>query len=238
MYTCYIQSFKILASFCSSAGWFESYPFENPWRHIFTWCDSYELPHDKTTKMTVRPAKTQISLCICPFWSASSLSAWRNLRSLATNWVHREDSDQTGWMTRLIWVFSWRTATLLVLSWCGSCTNGNFALLYLPSFCMKSSRNFALLTPKSVSFSSNVFMCDSNCSIFACNTLADSEKENKWAGSQEKALWSWTVWFPSNMRVQPLNIYSQSCVSLCEASCSSSSILYCVCEQPRLWWDC
>ena len=25
MYTCYIQSFKILASFCSCAGWFESY---------------------------------------------------------------------------------------------------------------------------------------------------------------------------------------------------------------------
>ena len=25
MYSCYIQSFKILASFCSWAGWFESY---------------------------------------------------------------------------------------------------------------------------------------------------------------------------------------------------------------------
>ena len=25
----------------------------------------YELPHDKTNKMTVRPAKTQISLGIC-----------------------------------------------------------------------------------------------------------------------------------------------------------------------------
>ena len=30
MYTCYIQSFKILSSFCSWAGWFESYLFENP----------------------------------------------------------------------------------------------------------------------------------------------------------------------------------------------------------------
>ena len=30
MYTCYIQSFKILASFCSWAGWFESYLVEDP----------------------------------------------------------------------------------------------------------------------------------------------------------------------------------------------------------------
>ena len=30
MYTCYIQSFKILASFCSWAGWFESYLVEIP----------------------------------------------------------------------------------------------------------------------------------------------------------------------------------------------------------------
>ena len=40
MYTCYIQSSKILASFCSWAGWFESYLFENARRHIFTWCGS------------------------------------------------------------------------------------------------------------------------------------------------------------------------------------------------------
>ena len=29
----------------------------------------YELPHHKTTKWHVRPAKTQISLGICPVWS-------------------------------------------------------------------------------------------------------------------------------------------------------------------------
>ena len=43
----------------------------------------------KPTKWHVRPAKTQISLGI-----------------LATHWVHSEDSDQTGWMPRLIWVFA------------------------------------------------------------------------------------------------------------------------------------
>ena len=50
----------------------------------------------------------------------SSLSAWRNLGSLATNWVHSEDSDQTGRMPRLIWVFAGCTLTLLVLSRGGS----------------------------------------------------------------------------------------------------------------------
>ena len=56
-----------------------SYPFE-PW-------------HDKTNKMTVHPAKTQISLGTHPVWSESSLSAWRKLVSLATHWAHIEDSD-------------------------------------------------------------------------------------------------------------------------------------------------
>ena len=44
----------------------------------------------------MRPAKTQISLGIRLVWPESSLSAWRKLRSLATHWVHSEDSDQNG----------------------------------------------------------------------------------------------------------------------------------------------
>ena len=51
-------------------------------------------------------------------------SAWesvlRKLGSLATHWVHSEDSDQTGRMPRLIWVFAGRTYRLLVLSQGGS----------------------------------------------------------------------------------------------------------------------
>ena len=63
----------------------------------------------KPTKWPERPAKTQISLGIRPVWSASSL---------CTQWVAKdpsflhadiEDSDQTGRMPRLIWVFSGRT---------------------------------------------------------------------------------------------------------------------------------
>ena len=47
----------------------------------FSECEGkqFEPPHDKTNKMTVRPAKTQISLGIRPVWSESSLrmkKAW------------------------------------------------------------------------------------------------------------------------------------------------------------------
>ena len=70
--------------------------------------------------MSVRPAKTQISLGIRPVWSESSLSARRNLGPLATHWAQSEDSDQTSRMPRLIWVFAGRTLILLVLSCRGS----------------------------------------------------------------------------------------------------------------------
>ena len=49
----------------------------------------------KNNKVSLRPAKTQISLGIRPVWPESPLSAWRNLGSLATLWAHSEDSDQT-----------------------------------------------------------------------------------------------------------------------------------------------
>ena len=45
----------------------------------------FEPRHDKTIKMSVRLAKTQISLGIRPVWSESSLSAWRKLGSLTTH---------------------------------------------------------------------------------------------------------------------------------------------------------
>ena len=51
----------------------------------------YEPRYDKTNKVNVRPAKTQISLGIRPVWSESSLSAWRKHGFLATHWAHSED---------------------------------------------------------------------------------------------------------------------------------------------------
>ena len=76
--------------------------------------------------MTVRPAKTQISLCIRLVWTDSSLSAWWKFGSLATRWAHSEDSDQTWGMLRLIWVFPGRTIILLVLS-----SGGSFMFFFL-----------------------------------------------------------------------------------------------------------
>ena len=59
--------------------------------------------------MTVRPAKIQISLGIRPVWSESSLSAQRVAKDPSFLHADSEDSDQTGRMPRLIWVFAGRT---------------------------------------------------------------------------------------------------------------------------------
>ena len=80
----------------------------------------YEPRHDKTNKMSVHPAKNQISLGIRPVWSESSLCTQRVAKDPRFLHVDSEDSDQTGWMPRLIWVFAGRTLTLLVLSCRGS----------------------------------------------------------------------------------------------------------------------
>ena len=76
--------------------------------------------HAKSSKMAVNPARTQISLGIRPVWSEFSLCA----RCVAKNpsFLHADskDSDQTGRMPRLIWVFAGRTLILLVLSCRGS----------------------------------------------------------------------------------------------------------------------
>ena len=82
--------------------------------HTHKTTDNMSRLRRKTNKMTVRPAKTQISLGICPVGSESSLSAWRKLGSLATQWAHSEDADQTGRMPRLIWVFPWAHSLFVV----------------------------------------------------------------------------------------------------------------------------
>ena len=74
----------------------------------FLTSDCQDMSHlmTKPTKWPVCPAKTQISLGIRPVWYESSL---------CTKWVAKdpsfvhadsEDSDQTGQMARLIWVFA------------------------------------------------------------------------------------------------------------------------------------
>ena len=61
----------------------------------------------KPTKWYVRPAKTQISLGIRPVWSVFAV---RWMGRWGHNFFHAdsEDSDQTGRMPRLIWIFAGR----------------------------------------------------------------------------------------------------------------------------------
>ena len=84
----------------------------------------FELRHDKTNKMSVRPAKMQISLDIRSVWSESSLCIQWVAKDPGFLQADSEDSDQTGRMPRLIWVFAGRTLTLLVLSCRGSFVSG------------------------------------------------------------------------------------------------------------------
>ena len=70
--------------------------------------------------MSVHPAKTQISLGISPVWSESLLCASWVAEDPSFFRADSEDSDQTGRMPRLIWVFTGCTVILLVLSWGGS----------------------------------------------------------------------------------------------------------------------
>ena len=84
----------------------------------------YEPRHDKPNKMSVRPANTQISLGIRPVWSESSLCAQWVAKDPSFLHADSEDSDQTGRMPRLIWVFTGRTLILLILSCRGSYASG------------------------------------------------------------------------------------------------------------------
>ena len=60
----------------------------------------------KPNRITVRPVKTQISLGIRPVWSESLLCAQWVAKDPSFLHADSEDSDQTGRMSRLIWVFA------------------------------------------------------------------------------------------------------------------------------------
>ena len=59
------------------------------WRHTRN-----EPRHDKTKKMSVRPAQTQISLGIRPVWSESSVALEK---TLATKWVCAQRRLKSAW---------------------------------------------------------------------------------------------------------------------------------------------
>ena len=67
----------------------------------------------------IKMVETIVSLYLnCPVWSESSLCAQLVAKDLSYLHADREESDQTGRMPRLIWVFAGRTGHL-VLSWGG-----------------------------------------------------------------------------------------------------------------------
>ena len=116
----YVLKFNI----CSAGGFSKS--TQNEMLNI-----AFEPPRDKTS--------------IYPVWSESSLSAWRKLGFLATHWAHSEDSDQTGWMPRLIWVFAGHTAILLVLSCRGSFVTVHTSTCLEKSILLNKGVNFFLV---------------------------------------------------------------------------------------------
>ena len=79
----------------------------------------FESLRDKTSKMTVLPVKTQICLGIRPVWSESSLCAQWVAKDPSFLQAGSEDTDQTGRMPRLIWVFAGRTCHFVgfVMRW-------------------------------------------------------------------------------------------------------------------------
>ena len=82
---------------------------------------THDPRHDKTNKVSVRPAKIQISLGIRQDWSESSQCAHWVAKDPRILQADSEDSYQTRRMPRLIWVvFAGRTLILSALSCRGS----------------------------------------------------------------------------------------------------------------------
>ena len=85
----------------------------------------YHMRHlmTKPTKWHMRPAKTQISLGMCPIWSESSLSTWRIIGSLATH-----KADDIGYFIYVLYPHKTSRARALagrlcdkdIISWAGS----------------------------------------------------------------------------------------------------------------------
>ena len=115
----YVWEQRALARLCKCAGSPEPSLFACVMSSLSWWSGSNEPLHDKTNKMTVRPAKTQISLGIPPVWSESSLcTKWVAMDTIFLP-ADSEDSDQIGQMPRLIWVFCGCTCYFLgfVMRW-------------------------------------------------------------------------------------------------------------------------
>ena len=137
---------------------------------LFSWQGS----NDKTNKMTVRPAKTQISLGIRPVWSESSLCTQWVAKGPSFLHADSEDTDQTGRMPRLIWVFAGRTCHFvgfvmrrikyLTPQYLSSLHSCGASALSLPTMFLISF--LALASDEMSIFSNTIFLDDRIISIF------------------------------------------------------------------------
>ena len=109
-------------------------------KFVWNYIKIIELRHDKTNKMSVHPAKTQINLGIRPVWSESLLCAQRVAKYPSFLHADSENSDQTGRIPRLIWVFARRTLILLVLS-----CRGSYVMFLRTAVCLRVSGIFFFL---------------------------------------------------------------------------------------------
>ena len=112
--------------------------------------------------MTVCPAKTQISLGICPVWSESSLCAQWVAKDRSSLCADSEDPAQTGWLPRLIWVFAGRTVILFVLSCRGSYSKKRVCWVYTVRYFIVTFLfcDFVIVNcPRIFKFVMHIFLC-------------------------------------------------------------------------------
>ena len=83
--------------------------------HCGLWASGFQMwaRTQQNQQNDMLPVKTQISLGSCPVWSVFAVRI-KKPWSLASHWGHSQDSDQTGQMPRLIWVFAGCTAYSIV----------------------------------------------------------------------------------------------------------------------------
>ena len=87
-FVCFVHAYFIASPFLHiSPKGLTTFTENMYFQHVF----GYEPPHDKTNKMTVRPAKAQISLGIRPVWSEPSLCAQWVAKD--PNFLHADSED-------------------------------------------------------------------------------------------------------------------------------------------------
>ena len=110
---CIWQVFSWCGSILTGLEWFSHWTFRK-FHHIWAW--AWQNPKKKITSA---PCKASDQPGHPPSWSVSWLSTFPTEGPL--------DSDQTGWMTRLIWVFAGHM--LFCSFWHALAVHGNFLFM-------------------------------------------------------------------------------------------------------------